>query len=132
MDAAVTTVLVSAAVVIVPTATTFIVTWLRAKTAALGVVRQAVTEVEQFASSRPEAITGPEKRELALEKIRRDPRTDIDDERATRLIERVLPEVRAETESSEHPTQRNEIWPPAPAQRLEESASGLPTPPRRR
>jgi hypothetical protein len=119
--------LLAAAAVVVPAVSTFLVAWFRAKTAALAVVRQAVQETEAFASSRPD-VTGAEKRELALSKIRKDPRTDIDDQRATQLIERVLPEVRRDSES---PTPRLEIRPPG-GPRLEESASGLPTPKRPR
>lgn len=116
--------LIIAATAIIPAATALIVTWLKAKTAALLVVRTAVQEVEDFSSARPDSqMSGDEKRELALRKIRRDPRTDISDQRATQLIDRVLPEVR-----------RQSVPPPAPASpgpNLTESASGLPTPKRR-
>jgi hypothetical protein len=87
---------IGAAALVIPAGAGFIVAWFKAKTRELGVVREAVAEVEEFAS-RPENKVSPrEKRELALGKIQR-MRPRLARERASQLIERVLPGVRAES-----------------------------------
>jgi hypothetical protein len=126
--------LLAAGLPVLAAAGAYLVAWLKAKTAALGVVREVVSEVETFAA-RPEInLTGAEKRELALRKIAvADP--NISPRRATEMIRQVLPEVRESLPPPEPPPEtdrdaptpprgREEMWPPAPTTR--------PLPPRRR
>jgi hypothetical protein len=85
--------IVNAVAILLPLIVGVAAGWLRhqARVFVEGVVRK----VEDHASSRPAPMSGAAKRELALGLIHQE-RPQMSEERASQLIEAVLPKVRAE------------------------------------
>lgn len=89
--------LLEALALVLPVAAGALVGWLRHRARVWLTVEGAVREVEHHSSSRPAPMPGYEKRSMALGIIRTQ-RPRLTEERASEMIEEVLPKVRRESQ----------------------------------
>lgn len=89
--------ILNALAILLPIAVGTAAGWLRHRARLWGTVEGAVREAEHHSSSRPAPLAGYEKRSMALDIIRTQ-RPRLTEERASQMIEAVLPKVRRESQ----------------------------------
>jgi predicted metal-dependent hydrolase len=81
-----------ALLLVLPPGAAFLVAWLRAKAATVSTVKRVVADVERDVGE----ASGPHKKLLAMQRLHQ-ARPRLDPERASQLIEQVLPEVKRDS-----------------------------------